>query len=497
MATFDQRSGLLRPRYATVSMNPDAPQEVNPAGVVVKQYAHAEDTGGIPLDELQDLLGVKQQTFLAEITGRNDEFRYQSNGIYTANLYPHSVTSQIVHVSDFIRVTCTRNYLVDGTPTTDTWEFRTNSDNWFQLTEAEDGDILVSEETGILLRSEGPENDYVPATIYIGRSEDNEVLVQTETLILPINHPEARMTVRIEFETYAGGLLGRRIGELRSFSPQHKLAFKRKSVAALTLNDAPDIDDINYNGQTLSISADSDWVVASAPDPSGVSTLYFAGTTATYDQVFGTWTIDNNWTISSTAPSSTDARFAILFSTGENGERHSPRADSDDWVWLRKPDGYWEGFPFDQNIVIPDRNWRTLATWTVLSGEQPYTGYIPKNLTTPLDISTIRDFKIHFRHYTEHHENETPGYTTDMMSVQNPLAAGADFPASGHDNLVVGFPENAAGFAREDDNHPGGSGFRFSMRFERGSDPSVNLIERISIGDWITSTPAVITLRVF
>ena len=137
--TNKQRSGLLVARHATVSMNPDAPEEVNPAGVIVKQYAHAEDTGGVPLDELPHLLGVKQTTFLAEITDRETEFRYSATGNYTAQLYPHSVTREIIHVSDFIRVTCTRSYLVGGVPTTDSWTFSTNSDNWFTLTESEQG----------------------------------------------------------------------------------------------------------------------------------------------------------------------------------------------------------------------------------------------------------------------------------------------------------------------------------------------------------------------
>ena len=496
MANINQRSGLLRARYATVDMNPDAPADVNPAGVIVKQYAHAEDTGGIPLDELQDLLGIKQQTFLAEITDRNTEFRYMVSGNYTAHLYPHSVTRQIIHVSDFIRVTCTRNYLVGGVPTSDSWEFRTNSDNWFQLNTAAQGATLVSERTGILLRSEGPDNDYVPATIYIGRSSDNEVLIQTETLILPINHPEARMTVRIEFETYGGGLLGRRIAELRSFNPQHKLAFKRRSATVLTLSDVPRASTIGYDGQTLTIAASSDWVLASDADPPGSDTLYYAGTTASYDQVFGTWSVNSDWTISSTAPADTSARFAILFSTGETGERHSPRADSDDWVWLRKPDGYWDGFPFDQNIVIPDRNWRTLASWTVTNGQQPYTGYLRRTLATPLDRPDYRLLQVHFRHYTGHYEAEA-FCTSDLISVQNPLAAGADFPASGTDNLVAGFPTDGSAYLREDNNHQGGSGFRFSIRFERGSDPGDDLIRSIAIGDWITSTPAIITINIY
>ena len=255
MVDFLQRSGLLSPRFENVSMDPNAPQDVNPTGITVKDYAHRENTDGIPLDELRDLLGVKQQTFLAETTDRETEWRYRANGGYTASLYEHSPTSQIIHVSDFLRVTCTRNYLVGGVPTTDTWVFRTNSDNWFSLTPAAAGDTLVSEMTGILLRSEGPDNDYVPATIYIGRTEDNEILIQTETLILPINHPEARMTVRFEFETYAGGLLGRRIAELRAFNPQHRLVFKRNSNAPLTDADVPATTDITYDGQTITIAA--------------------------------------------------------------------------------------------------------------------------------------------------------------------------------------------------------------------------------------------------
>ena len=494
--TTRQRSGLLTARYATVAMNPDAPADVNPAGIIVKQYAHAEDTGGIPLDELQDLLGVKQQTFLAEITDRETEWRYSATGNYTAHLYPHSVTREIIHISDFIRVTCTRSYLVTGTPTSDSWTFRTNADNWFALTPAAQGATLVSEMTGIVLRSEGNDGDYLPAEIMIGRSEDNEVLVQTRTLILPINHPEARMAVRIEFETYGGGLLGRRIAALRSFQPQHRLAFKRRSATALTTADVPTI---TYDGTAPSLPADSSWVLASAADPAGSDTLYYAATTASYDQVFGTWTVNSDdWVIASTAPADTSARFGILYSAGETGPRHSPRADGDTWVWLRKPDGYWDGFPFDQEIVIPDRNWQTLASWTITNGSQPYTGYIRRTLTTPIDRPDFRLMQVHFRHYTEHYEDEA-FCSMDLVSPQNALAAGADFITSGHDNLVAAFPTATGAFVREDDGHvSGASGLRFSIRFEREAGVTdSDVIHSIAIGRWTTSTPAVITIKVY
>ena len=496
--TNRQRSGLLVARNATVSMNPDAPEEVNPTGVIVKQFAHAEDTGGIPLDQLPALLGVKQQTFLAEITDREDEFRYSATGNYTANLYPHSVTREIIHISDFIRVTCTRNYLVTGTPTTDSWTFVTNSDNWFGLTVAEQGDTLVSEMTGVVMRSEGPEGDYVPAEIMIGRSADNEVLVQTRTLILPINHPEARMTVRIEFETYASGLLGRRVAGLRSFMPEHKLAFKRRSSTALTLSDVPAVADIGYDGQNVTLAPSSNWVLASAADPAGADTLYYAGTTASYDHIFGTWTVNANWTIGSTAPADSTSSFAVLYSAGEDGMRHSPRADEDTWVWLRKPDGYWDGFPFDQSIVIPDRNFVTLASWTITNGFQPYTGYIRRTLTTPFDRPNFRFLGVHFRHYTEHYEDEAIR-TMALVSPQNRLAAGADFGTTGHDNMVAAFPTNTGAFLREDDGHVSGvGGLRFSIRFERADGVTdSDVIHSIAIGRWTTSTPAVITIKAY
>ena len=495
--TNRQRSGLIVPRFATVSMNPDAPEDVNPTGLVVKEYAHAENTAGIPLDELPDLLGVKQTTFLAEITDRETEWRYDANGGYTAQLYPHSVTREIIHISDFIRVTCTRNYLVTGTPTTDTWTFRTNSDNWFALTEAGQGDTLVSEMTGVVLRSIGPEGDYVPAEIVIGRSADNEVLVQTRTLILPINHPEARMTVRIEFETYATGLLGRRMAALRAFSPQHRLAFKRRSATVLSAADVP--TGITYDGTAPGLPADSPWIQASAADPAGVDTLYYAATTASYDQIYGTWTVNtDDWLLASTAPADTSARFAVLYSAGEDGTRHSPRAAGDTWVWLRKPDGYWDGFPFDQEVVIPDRNLVTLATWTITDGFQPYTGYIRRTLTTPFDRPDYRFLAVHFRHYTEHYEDEAIR-TMALVSPQNRLAAGADFGTTGHDNMVAAFPTNTGAFLREDDGHVSGvGGLRFSIRFERADGVTDNdVIHSIAIGRWTTSTPAVITIKAY
>ena len=495
--TNRQRSGLLVARHATVSMNPDAPEDVNPAGIIIKQYAHAEDTGGIPLDELPDLLGVKQQTFLAEITDREDEWRYSAVGRYTAQLYPHSVTRQIIHVSDFLRITCTRNYLVGGVPTSDSWTFRTNSDNWFELTESSQGDTLVSEMTGVVLRSEGNDDDYLPAEIMIGRSADNEVLIQTRTLILPIAHPEARMAIRIEFETYGGGILGRRMAEQRAFRPEHKLAFKRRSSTALTESDVPDADDITYDGTHLAVTASSAWVVAWDDDPAGSDTLYYAGTTASYDYIYGTWTINAKWTISSTAPADTRSSFAVLYSAGETGMRHSPRATGDTWVWLRKPDGYWDGFPFDQSIVIPDRNVQILATWTITDGLQPYTGYIRRTLTTPIDRADYRFIVVHFRHYTEHYEDEAIR-TMALVSPQNALAAGADFGTTGHDNMVAAFPTNTGAFLREDDGHVSGvGGLRFSIRFERGSDTGSDVIHSIAIGRWTTSTPAVITVKAY
>ena len=496
--TNRQRSGLLVPRFATVSMNPDAPVDVNPTGLTVKDYAHAENTAGIPLDELPDLIGVKQQTFLAEITDREDEFRYSATANYTAHLYPHSVTREIIHISDFIRVTCTRSYLVTGTPTTDSWTFRTNSDNWFSLTPSEQGDTLVSEMTGVVLRSEGPEGDYVPGEIMIGRSEDNEVLVQTRTLILPINHPEARMTVRIEFETYARGLIGRRIAALRSFSPQHRLVFKRRSATVLGLSDVPAIADIGYDGQTTTLAPSSPWALGSAADPPGSDTLYYAATTASYDQIFGTWAVNANWIIASTAPADSTSSFAVLYSAGEDGPRHSPRADEDTWVWLRKPDGYWDGFPFDQSIVIPDRNFVTLGSWTITNGSQPYTGYIRRTLTTPFDRPDFRLIGVHFRHYTEHYEDEAIR-SMALVSPQNRLAAGADFGTTGHDNLVAAFPTNTGAFLREDDGHVSGvGGLRFSIRFEREEGVTdSDVIHSIAIGRWTTSTPAVITIKAY
>ena len=353
----------------------------------------------------------------------------------------------------------------------------------------------MSEMTGVVMRAEGDNNDYTPATIMIGRSSNNEVLVQTSTLILPINHPEARMAVRIEFETYASGLLGRRVAGLRSFTPQHKLAFKRRSATALTLADVPATTDITYDGQNLAIAASSNWVLARAADPAGSDTLYYAATTASYDQIFGVWTVNANWTIASTAPADSSAAFAMEFSNGYDGERHTPRAAGDDHVWMRKPDGSWDGFPFDQNIV--DRSFQTLATWTITAGTQPYTGYLRRTLATPIDRPDYRLLQVHFRHYTEHYEDEAFA-SMDLVSPQNALAAGADFATSGHDNLVAAFPTNTGAFVREDDGHVSGAGgLRFSIRFERGTDTGSDLIHSIAIGRWVTSTPAVITIRAY
>ena len=338
----------------------------NPLADEAKDFALAEHIGGVPLEELKILVGEAVTVMLAS---NNDVAGFSVGETGYASPYTAFQPLTNFPTADILRIADILHLIVDirsvgglpdvGTDPYGRFNFYLFADDWTSLTPAEVGDTLsIATGTGHLVRAmqEPHVSVYSPigtVEFLLGRTATNEILLQHHNdHVLRLQTAQIAATNNIgmaaSFEVYAGGMLGSRIAALRAFDSTHRIAIKGRFA---TRPAAPVPGLVLYDGLEPSFSSpDSGWVLARDADPTGNDPLWYAATTADFDHVYRTWTVDNQeWLIAGTdvAVIDTSVEFQVQFAEAVTGPWHVPRTADDEWVRLREPDGTWRSFPFN------------------------------------------------------------------------------------------------------------------------------------------------------
>jgi len=489
------RIGIVEPRFA----------DDNPLRETAKAYALTENQYGVPFGELKTLLGDKTTLNLATgnavagfhqgTTGGDTPFRaFQplTNGI----------TAALLEVADILRIDISLVIVNTGPPVTRAthtiFRFETFADDWKELTPAAVGDELIGASTGLRItslnhRQPGQSGSYNPVELMFGRTATNEILVQhtqSGSALNPAAHwAHQEINIGVEFDSYTGGLLGRRIAQLRQFTPTHRLSIKTRAASRPALPTAA--SGFTYDGLTLAIPSDSPWTLASAADPSGSGDLWYAATTADYDQSFHQWTIDHDeWLLASTAATTEipTPSFQVQFAEAETGPYHATRTGDDLWVRLRLNDGSWSAFPFNHEHHYVDRVWQMLNS-RYLSG--PPSGGWGRWETSPIDLANYRLVYFTFTH-SDGYMGITPAINANEINVYGRLDSGW---VNLRGNLVLGFPDDRSSWIRKDQNALG-DGFRLILRFEQSTADGATprQVGSIAYSHYQTNTRGLLTM---
>ena len=473
----------------------------NPISNVSKDFAMAEHIGGIPLEELKILVGESQRVMLAE----NDDVQGFSVG-ETGYASPYTAfqpltnfpTADILRIADILHLTVDIRS-VGGLPDVGTnaygrFNFYMFADDWSGLTAAEVGDTLnIGTGTGHLVRAQQEPgiSQFTPigtVELLLGRTANNELLVQhnnAHPLLLGTSGIANTNNIGMSFafEVYAGGMLGSRIAALRAFDSTHRIAIKGRFAARPT---APAEGVVTYDGLEPIIQQGSGWVLARDADPTGTAPLWYAATTADYDHVYKTWSVDNQeWLIAGTDVSviDTSVAFQVQFAETVTGPWHTPRANDDQWVRMREPDGTWRSFPFRSE---DNAGWQLLTTQVFANHSARWRrrtmGFIPEQYSLFIFEFTNNDTNAAGeRHWVTVHPNAVALQTVFTMSDTQPMQARPD-------NLYCRFQTGSAPFVGQRSTpYDRSGGTIFSIGFEKPEVDS-NECSHAVFGRWTAST---------
>ena len=332
----------------------------NPIGRVAKGYTRVEHDGGVPAEELQVLLGTPVRLQLASESGVTAGLHLNDPAVAIRPM-TNQFTAALVGYSDILVVEIDD---VNAGTVERTWQFEAYTDDWIQLTAAAVGDTLAGLTTGLRIRAENTDIG-LSATIFIGRTADNELLIQKDVFTLTVGNTA---TVRVHFDTFAGGIIGQRIAGLRAIDAEHSIALKTRSATK-----PADPTGISYaDGQAI-VPLGNAYVLASSDDPTGSDPLWYAFGTARFDHVSRMWSVLPTWNIVPADQTQlpeypAQPQFYVRFGTSETGPWHHPREDGDDWAWARNADGGASVWPISDRV--PERQWTTLLStpeWTSAS----------------------------------------------------------------------------------------------------------------------------------
>lgn len=484
-----QRSGQLVERI----------EGENPIANVSKDFAMIEHIGGVPLDELKILVGEPVQVMLAQdddITGFSVGETGHASPYRAFQPLTNFPTADILRIADILKVTLSIIATSEALGLYGRYNFYMFADDWSSLTAAEVGDELsIANNTGHLLRAT-PEpgiSHFSPTgsvEIYIGRTNTNEILLQhASNHPLLLNHADIANTNNIgmtaAFDVYAGGMLGSRIAALRAFDSTHRISIKGRFA---TRPAAPTTGLVLYDGLEPSFSsANSGWHLARDADPTGSDPLYYAATTADYDHVYRTWTVDDQeWLVASAdAPvEDTSAAFSIQFAESASGPWHVPRANDDLWVRMREPDGTWRSFPFRAQ---DNSGWELLTTQVFANHSARWRrrtmGFIPSQYQMFMFQFTNNDTGASGeRHWVAVHPNAIILQTVFTMSDTQPMQARPD---NLYCRFRTGDPPFVGQRSQQFDRY--GAGTLFSLGFEKPEVDS-NECSHAVFGRWSAST---------
>ena len=320
------------------------------AGMLVEDYAlRSVDAGSVPLRLLESLIGTRVLRILSLVSGADwstntradNEAQHLGNAVWTGE---GNRSGDELEIEITVKDSGTDAIIA-------TYKFEALADDWLQLDVADVGDTLGFTNS-ISINAVG--SDGSTRTMRIGRDANYRVLHARSAFGLTDSGQV--VDARTSLYSYAGGIVGRRIHELRGVEPDHSILLKVRSASAPTLP-ADFADGITYYGNRVSISntiatALPGIVYHTDPDPAGSNPLWYIAGNARWDHVLADWTVQDRWVVQADAGS-----FGVQFST-DGVEAHSTQGLNDLYWRMREATGAWGRW----NQLFPGvRGWSMLA----------------------------------------------------------------------------------------------------------------------------------------
>ena len=323
----------------------------------VKKFATTHDTAGVPLGDLETIVGT-----LVERHRHTETIATASTGSTAVriNYKPLQFAAEYR-----IRLTNAAGAeQLNGT---------INALTWQGLVHAAVGDTLVHDgqptQTGHRLAPVG--NDPAPpATIVVGRTEANFPLIQGIAL------PSGGMLEVFSTE-FSGGAIEERSWRQTAAAPH---VVRLKTLSTTTAMAPPDL---GYDGSFATGLDGTGWVELDEPFPdpdlSG-ATVYQLRANAVYNPLAGRWLISN---IEVFSP---EGGVTVEFATSSEGPWHAVQASDDTWRRWRDATLYWHIEPLNEL----DGGWRFLTSFVWDGGQDPDPGVYTewtKALSMPVDFA--------------------------------------------------------------------------------------------------------------
>ena len=313
--------------------------------VPAKGYAVAGSSSGVPLDDLESIVGTLVERYrhtetITDVSSGSTASRINYKPLQFATLYRIYLTSS------------TGTELLNGT---------INALTWQGLQHAEVGDTLVHDgqptQTGHRLAPVDGGSAIDPS-IVVGRTEDNFMLIQGVAL------PDQAVLDVFSTE-FSGGAITERLWRQTSAAP-HVVRLKGYFTDEGTAATAA--ENVGYDGTFATGISGTGWYEGNEPYPGGVDragkTEHWYRANAVYNPLAARWLIS---TIDIFAP---EGGVTVEYSVSDEGPWHSNQASTDKWRRWRDTSGYWHQEPLNEL----DDAWRFMTSFTWDGGTDPDPG---------------------------------------------------------------------------------------------------------------------------
>ena len=430
-----------------------------------KGYAEDGSAIGVPLADLETIVGTLVERFR-----------------HTETISTASTGATAVRINyKPLQFAAEYRILLTNSAGTELLNGTINALTWQGLVHAAVGDTLVHDgqptQTGHRLAAVG--NDpVIPATIVVGRTEANFLLIQGVAL------PNAA-TLSVFSTEFSGGAIEERSWRQTAAAP-HVVRLK---ILSTTTAVAP--PDLGYDGSFATGLDGTGWVELDEPfpDPSlSGATVYQLRANAVYNPLAGRWLISN---IEIFSP---EGGVSVEFATSAEGPWHAVQAADDTWRRWRDATLYWHIEPLNEL----DGGWRFLTSFQWDGGQDPDPGVYTewtKALSMPVNFADWKHMLMELA-WSSTSGSEFILVPFNILSSGPVLTTGF----SAGVGRVMHFRRNNNGASYDDSKFDATRrstgnilGFRYQFLHGTGEDSSTASLVRVII----TGTGVIATLRFF
>ena len=288
-----------------------------PVSTAVKPFAVATHQGGVPLDQMGELIGTERVVHIGNsgVPSAAASTRITGGGV--------SRTEHDLLILTARHLDGSSNIVVDKT-----WQI--SVEDYWTTTRADEGDALSDASQNAIIVDSTDGND----SMLIGRSNGGRMLVQLGSWD---NTGNTATFMRLEAIVHDAGLLARRLDNVTS-SVSRVVTLQRRSA---TRPPAPTDTEVNYDGVALFIDENSEWVGLELT-PTGPDPLWY--TTTAFRNFSSGWEHDD-WAVYASSTT-----FAPEYSTDDGSTWSTTNPGTPPYLYrFRDADGVLHG-PFSEGV---------------------------------------------------------------------------------------------------------------------------------------------------